>query len=112
MSAPSRLLGDVSTKTAEAPFGTADLPDDVVNERYYITTATGDDGTGRRRVPWGLWLWIDAGEVHVGDPPWPRDPASFRGANGAGLTPHERRMVATHLRVVADALILTADKLP
>ena len=110
MGAPTRLVGDVSARDADTPFGTADLPDEVVNRRLYITTATGDDGTGQRRGPWGLWVWMDEGEVHVGDPLWTPDPSAFRGANGAGLTPDERRFVATHLRVVADALIATADE--
>lgn len=37
-----RLLGDISAKDAAEPFGTAALPDAVVNRRYIITVATGD----------------------------------------------------------------------
>jgi hypothetical protein len=107
----SRVLPDISTKAADPPFSTADLPDGVVNQRIYAVTAVGDDGSGRRQGPYGLWVWMDDGPPLVpGDPLWTPDPASYRGANGEGLTPDERRYLAAHLHVVAEALIRTADE--
>ncbi len=101
----TRLLGDISLHDAEPPYSTADLPDAVVNQRVYAVVAVSNDNA--RSGQWGLFVWMD--KEGPDEALWTPDPATFRGQNGAGLTPEERRYVASHLHGAAAALLRTAD---
>ena len=103
-------LGTISPRTAEAPFTTGDLPDEVVNQRVYAVVAVSRDAEISRLGVYGLFVWMDHGSDKAGDPLWQPDPTDYRGQDGAGLSPDERRYIAASLHACAVRMIEKADE--
>ncbi len=94
-------------RTFPEPFSTADLPDEVVNQRISVTVAVGNavgpdtDRVGRS----GVLVWMDgrltSGEYGGSIGEWLQE--SYRGASNTGLrlTDDERRYVAASLYATA-----------
>ncbi len=84
------------------PWGTADLPDVVVNQRVVVTVwvSSRPDRTAR----WGVGVWMDREQADdataftIGQDGW-------RGMDGVGLTPSEARYVASCLYQAARRLM-------
>lgn len=85
-----RIDEPVFMKDHPAPFGTAGLPDDVVNQRVMATVYMSQDGNRSSR--WGVGVWMDRGGPD--DKPFQIDTSGWRGMDGEGLTPEEATYVA------------------
>lgn len=81
------------------PFGTADLPDSVVNQRAVMTVwmSSRPDRTAR----WGVGVWMD-GEQADDAKPFTIGPDGWRGMDGKGLTASEARYIAACLIAAAE----------
>lgn len=96
-------MSELRLRDFPEPFGTADLSDEIVNQRVSVTVAVGNHGdrTGRS----GVSIYLDAGLT--GDQIGEWGPESWRGESTRGfrLTEDERRYVAACLYGAAINLI-------
>lgn len=84
------------------PWGTADLPDAVVNQRVVATVSV--SSRPDRMARWGVAVWMDATQADD-DKVFTIGPEGFRGMDGVGLTPSEARYVASCLYQAARRLM-------
>lgn len=84
------------------PWGTADLPDTVVNQRVVanVWVSSRLDRTGR----WGVGVWMDAEQADDAKA-FTIGQEGYRGMDGVGLTPSEARYVASCLYQAARRLM-------
>jgi hypothetical protein len=101
----TRIDEAVSMREHPAPFGTADLPDEVVNQRVMATVYMSQDND--RHARWGVGVWVDRGGPD--DKPFTIGPEGWRGMDGEGLTRDEARYVASCLYSGALRLARAAD---
>ena len=101
--------GEPPTTMREAPepFGTADLPDSVVNQR--VTATVWVSSRPDRTARWGVGVWLDK-EQADDDKAFTMSGAAWRGMDGVGLTPSEARYVASCLYQAAMRLLTAAVK--
>jgi len=108
----------INLKDGLPDISTADLPDEVVNQRLIITTLTSaHDPRTPRGGAFGAAFWLDDGGP---DEKWfTIGPEGYRGVlsggfikGGPGLSADERRYAAAHLIAIAKVLLALDDEVP